>query len=117
MNFKSRLSDYKQALGSKRSHRKRWDVATNKYIKGEKNMNRSFLELLEAEKRSVYNLKFFKDSAIDFLNKSETEADPEGRKACKRIAADYKERASKAEEELLQIRKEMKQYISFLQAL
>ena len=62
-------------------------------------------------------MKFFKDSAIDFLNKSETETDPEGRKACKRIAAEYKERASKAEEELLQIRKEMKQYISFLEAL
>lgn len=31
----SRLSDYKQALGSKRSHWKRWDVATSKQINRE----------------------------------------------------------------------------------
>ena len=29
--FKSRLSDYKKALGSKRSHWKRWEVATIKH--------------------------------------------------------------------------------------
>lgn len=80
-------------------------------------MEKSFLELLEAEKRAVYNLKSFKDSAIDFQNKAETEVDPEDREACKRIAADYKKQTSKAEEELLQIRKEMKQYISFLETL
>ena len=80
-------------------------------------MNRSFLELLEAEKRAVYNLEYFRESAIDFLNKAETEVDPEMREAHKRIASEYEERASKAEEELLQIRKEMKQYISFLETL
>lgn len=36
----SRLSDYKQALGSKRSHWKRWEVATNKQItREEQNMS------------------------------------------------------------------------------
>ena len=80
-------------------------------------MNKSFLEVLEAEKRAFLDVKYFRESAIDFLNKAETEVDPEDREACKRIASEYEERASKAEEELLQIRKEMKQYISFLDAL
>ena len=74
-------------------------------------MEKSFLELLETEKRAFINVKYFRESSIDFLNKAETEFAPEDREACKRIAANYKERASKEEEELLQIRKEMKQYI------
>ena len=77
----------------------------------------SLVEISETEKRAFLDVKYFRESAIDFLNKAETEVDPEDREACKRIAANYKERASKAEEELLQIRKEMKQYISFLEAL
>ena len=80
-------------------------------------MNKSFLELLEAEKRSFLDVKYFRESAIDFLNKAETEVNPEIKEAHKRIASEYEERTSKAEEELLQIRKEMKQYISFLEAL
>ena len=80
-------------------------------------MNRSFLELLEAEKRVFIDVKYFKESAIDFLNKAETESNHEGREACKRLASEYEDQASKAEEELLQIRKEMKQYISFLETL
>ena len=80
-------------------------------------MDRSFLELLEAEKKAVFDVKYFKDSAIDFLNKAETEVDPEMRESHKRIASEYQERISKAEEDLLQIRKKMKQYISFLEAL
>ena len=80
-------------------------------------MEKSFLELLEAEKRAFLDAKYFRESAIDFLNKAETEVDPKMREAHKRIASDYKEKVSKAEEELLQIRKEMKQYISFLEAL
>ena len=80
-------------------------------------MEKSFLELLEAEKRAFLDAKYFRESAIDFLNKAETEVDLEMREAHKRIASDYKEMVSKAEEELLQIRKEMKQYISFLEAL
>ena len=80
-------------------------------------MNRSFLELLEAEKRAFLNVKWSKESAVDFLNKAETESNYEDREACKRLASEYKDRASKAEEELFQIRKEMKQYISFLETL
>lgn len=80
-------------------------------------MNRSFLELLEAEKRAFLDAKYFRESAIDFLNKAEAEVDPEMVEAHKRIASEYQERTSKAEEELLQIRKEMKQYISFLERL
>ena len=80
-------------------------------------MEKSFLELLEAEKRAFLDVKYFRESAVDFLNKAETEVDPEMREAHKRIASEYEERTSKAEEELLQIRKEMKQYISFLETL
>lgn len=80
-------------------------------------MNKSFLELLEAEKRAFLDVKYFRESAIDFLNKAEAEVDPEVGESYKRIASVYKERASKAEEELLRIRKEMKQYISFLETL
>lgn len=80
-------------------------------------MEKSFLELLEAEKRVVYNLKSFKDSAIDFQNLQEKTDDAEQKESCKRIVSDYEEKAIKAEEELLQIRKEMKQYISFLETL
>ncbi|MGF0102020.1 hypothetical protein [Bariatricus sp. SGI.019] len=80
-------------------------------------MKKSFLELLEEEKRVVFDMKYFKNSAIDFLNKAETETDPAIKESHKRIASDYEEKAMKAEENLLQIRKEMKQYISFIETL
>lgn len=80
-------------------------------------MKKSFLELLEAEKRAFLDVKYFKESVVDFLDKVETEVDPEMKEACKRIASDYEDKVIKAEEDLLQIRKEMKQYISFLEAL
>lgn len=80
-------------------------------------MKKSFLELLKAEKKAFLDVKYFKESAIDFLNKAETEDNPRMREACKRISSDYEEKVFKAEEDLLQIRKEMKQYISFLEAL
>ena len=80
-------------------------------------MEKSFLELLEAEKRAFLDVKYFRESAIDFLNKAEMESNPEKRESYKRVASEYENRLSKAEEELLQIRKEMKQYISFLERL
>ena len=80
-------------------------------------MKKSFLELLEAEKKAFLDVKSFRESFTRFMNKVETEADPEMREAHKRIASDYEELASKAEEDLLQIRKEMKRYISFLETL
>ena len=80
-------------------------------------MNKSFLELLEAEKRASENMRCFKESAVDFLYKAETESNPEHIESYKRVASEYKERALKAEEELFQTRKEMKQYISFLELL
>ena len=80
-------------------------------------MEKSFLELLEAEKRAVYNLKSFKDSAIDFQNQSKKTDDTEQKESCKRIASDYEKKAIEAEENLLQIRREIKKYISFLVTL
>ena len=80
-------------------------------------MEKSFLELLEEEKRAFRDVKYSKECAVDFLNKAEMEVDPEMKEIHKKIASDYKEMASQAEEELLKIRKEIKQYISFLEAL
>lgn len=80
-------------------------------------MEKSFLELLEAEKRAVYNLKSFKDSTIDFQNQSKKTDDAEQKESCKRIASDYEKKAIEAEENLLQIRREIKKYISFLETL
>ena len=80
-------------------------------------MEKSFLELLEEEKRAFRDVKYSNESAVDFLNKAEMEVDPEMKEIHKKRASDYKEMASKAEEELLKIRKETKQYISFLEAL
>lgn len=80
-------------------------------------MKKSFLELLEAEKKAVNDVKFFKKSVIDFLNQSQKAEREEEKEACKRIASDYEKKGIEAEEKLLQIRKEMKQYISFLETL
>lgn len=80
-------------------------------------MKKSFLELLEAEKKAVFDAEFFKKSAVDFLNESKEAGSIEERESCERIASKYEERAVEAEENLLQIRKEMKQYISFLETL
>ena len=50
-DFKSRLSDYKQALGSKRSHWKRWEVATKKLItREERTWKRQKKYLIESTK-------------------------------------------------------------------
>ena len=80
-------------------------------------MEKSFLELLETEKRAVYNLKSFKDSAVDFQNQSKIYDDAERKESCKRIALDYEKKAIETEENLLQIRREIKKYISFLETL
>ena len=80
-------------------------------------MEKSFLELLAAEKRAVYNLKSLKDSTIDFQNQSKKTDDAERKESYKRIASDYEKKAIEAEENLLQIRREIKKYISFLETL
>ena len=80
-------------------------------------MEKSFLELLEAEKKAVNNVKIFKESVIDFLNKSQKADREKEKEACKKIASDYEKKGIEAKENLLQIRKEMKQYISFLETL
>lgn len=83
----------------------------------EDKMEKSFLELLEAERKAICTIKYYKESVIDFLNKAEESSDISDKEACKRIAFDYKQRVIKAELELLQVRKELKNYIAYLQAL
>ncbi len=80
-------------------------------------MEKSFLELLEAEKEKINNIKFFKKSAIDLLKQAECSQMDCQKESCKRIASEYEQKEKEAEMILLQIRKEMKQYISFLETL
>lgn len=80
-------------------------------------MNKSLLKLLEAEDRAFYDIKFSKESAIDFLNQAKESNNINDKETCERLALEYEENAIKAEEELLQIRKELKNYIAYIQTL
>ena len=80
-------------------------------------MEKSFLELLEAEKKAINDVKMIKESIIDFLNQSQRANKKEEKETCERIAHNYKTKKIKAEDNLLRIRREIKQYISFLETL
>lgn len=80
-------------------------------------MNKSFLELLKAEDDAICGIESFKKSIIYFLNESENADNEKDRETCKRLVSDYENRVTKEEENLLQIRKELKNYIAYLKAL
>lgn len=80
-------------------------------------MNKSLLELLEEEKKEVVNIRLSRESAIDFINHAENKEEGYHEEACYRIAKDYEESANISEEKLKEIRKELKQYFSFLMEL
>ena len=80
-------------------------------------MEKSFLELLEAEKKAINDVKMFKESIVDFLNQSNRANTKEEKEIYERIAHNYKMKKIKAEDNLLRIRREIKQYISFLETL
>ena len=70
-------------------------------------MHKSLLEILEAKKKIVNDVNFFKDSCNNFRQELGIAED-------NRIMIQYKERLENAEEELVKVRKELKEYICFL---
>lgn len=70
-------------------------------------MHKSLLEILEAEKKIVNDVNFFKDSCNNFSQEL-------GIAENNRIMIQYKESLKNAEEELVKVRKELKKYICFL---
>ena len=76
-------------------------------------MHKSFLKLLEEEKEIIYNIETSKESIVYFLNKYN-----EGNEEyMKELTSKYEKKVIELEKELLQIRKELKNYIAYLQAL
>lgn len=80
-------------------------------------MNKSLLELLEEEKKEITNIRFARESSADFLRYIEEKIPGYEESSCRRIARDYEEQAKSSEERLTEIRKELKQYLSFLMKL
>ena len=75
-------------------------------------MNKSFLELLKAEREAIHTIDYFEETAVCFLDKSENSDDTNDKKVYKEIASDCEKSATEAKENLLQIRKELKNYIA-----
>ena len=65
-------------------------------------MYKSLLRLLKEEDKLSYDVKFYGESKT---------------KGCNRIASDYKESQEKAEQDLLNCRKEISRYLDFLEEL
>lgn len=77
-------------------------------------MNKSLLELLEQEKKEVENIRFFKISSDNFICHAKNKEEGYNVDSCYRIASEYEEKAKESEKRLMEIRKELKKYISFL---
>lgn len=80
-------------------------------------MNKSLLELLKEEEREVENIRFFTRSADNFISHAENKEEGYNIDSCYRIASEYEEKSQKSEENLVEIRKGIKQYLSFLMEL
>lgn len=77
-------------------------------------MDKSLLELLEEEKKEIVNIRLSRKSAADFISHAENKEEGYHEESCYRIAEGYKADAKASEEKLIEIRKELKQYLSFL---
>lgn len=80
-------------------------------------MNKSLLEILEEEKRVLRNVKSFKDLRDGILEMAKSEIVESKIQSCFRIAKNYEKKLEKEEERLLSVRKEIKEYFSFLENL
>lgn len=80
-------------------------------------MNKALLEILEEEKRVLRNVKSFKDLKDGILEMAKSETEKSNIQSCFRIAKEYEKKLGKEEEKLLSIRKEIKEYFSFLENL
>ena len=70
-------------------------------------LNKSLLELLKEEDRLVYNAKFNSET-YEMLKIEEKN---------ERLASEYKEEMEKSKQELLDCRREIAQYLEFLETL
>lgn len=80
-------------------------------------MNKSLLELLRKEDAEIANLKFYRNSVAEFISHAENKDEGYHEEACYRIASEYEKRAKESEKKLIEIRKELKEYFSFLMKL
>lgn len=80
-------------------------------------MNKSLLEILEEEKRVLRNVKSLKDLRDGILEMAKSEIVESKIQSCFRIAKNYEKKLKKEEERLLSVRKEIKEYFSFLENL
>lgn len=69
-------------------------------------MYKSLLRLLKEEDKLSYDVKFYGESYEEAKTKG-----------CNRIVSDYKESQEKAEQDLLNCRKEISRYLDFLEEL
>lgn len=79
-------------------------------------MDKSLLELLEEEKKEMSDIRISRKLAADYIQcaeNEEKEGDSESYYSY-RIARNYEADAKRSEEKLIEIRKEIKQYLSFL---
>lgn len=77
-------------------------------------VEKSLLELLEKEKTEVLNLRFYKASVSEFISYSSSEEKDYNKDSYYRLVSTYEEKVKESEEKLVKIRKELKQYFSFL---
>lgn len=80
-------------------------------------MNKSLLELLEQEKKEVENIRFFRNSSDNFINHAKNKEEGYNIDSCYRLASEYEEKIRESKKKLIEIRKELKKYISFLMEL
>ena len=80
-------------------------------------MNKSLLELLEEEKKEINTIGFYKTSALSFISHAENKDEGYNEDSCYRLASEYNEKVKESEKKLIEIRMELKQYLSFLMEL
>jgi len=76
-------------------------------------MDKSLLELLRKEETEMVGLKFYRNSAAEFISHAKNKDE----EAWYRIASEYEERAEESERKLIEIRKDLRKYLSFLMEL
>lgn len=76
-------------------------------------METSLLVLLESEKRLLIDIKFYKESIHDFSVRLKEGLSDHARESHQKAITEFENKVAKAEENLLQVGKEIKQYLVF----
>ena len=80
-------------------------------------MEKSLLELLKKEDDLVKSVFYVKESESYFMSMAEKADDIEEADICRRIASRKRERIHECEAELVVVRREMKEYLSYIMSL